>query len=56
MELNRRLKAAITGLTAEAIAARESSEKTARRLVWLTVALVVLTVALVILTVVLAVR
>lgn len=56
MEMERRLKDAITDLTRETVAARKSSDRTARRLVWLTVVLVVLTAALVALTVVLAVR
>jgi hypothetical protein len=56
MEMDRRLKVAIVDLTTETIAARKSSDKTAARLVWLTVVLVVLTAALVALTVVLAVR
>lgn len=56
MEMNRRLKAAITDLTAETIASRKSSERAARRIVWLTVVVVLLTAALVALTVVLAVK
>jgi hypothetical protein len=56
MEMDRRLKVAIADLTTETIAARKSSDRTAGRLVWLTVVLVVLTAALVALTVVLAVK
>jgi hypothetical protein len=54
--MQRRLKDATERLTAETIRARESSDRAARRLVWLTVVLVVFTAALVALTVVLAVR
>ena len=54
--MERRLKDAITDLTRETVAARKSSDRTASRLVSLTVVLVVLTAALVALTVVLAVR
>ena len=56
IEVERRLKDAITDLSRETVAARKSSDRTASRLVWLTVVLVVLTAALVALTVVLAVR
>ncbi len=56
MEMNRRLKVAIVDLTTETIAARKSSDRTAGRLVWLTVVLVVLTAALVALTVVLVLK
>lgn len=56
MEMSRRLKVAITDLTAETIASRKSSERAAARLVWLTVVVVVLTAVLVALTVVLATR
>jgi len=56
MEMDRRLKVAIVDLTTETIAARQSSDKAARRLAWLTIVLVVLTAALVGLTVVLAAR
>jgi hypothetical protein len=55
MELSRRLKAAIQDLTAETVAARESSDRASARIAWLNVVLVVLTAALVALTVVLAV-
>ena len=47
MEMERRLKDAITDLTRETVAARKSSDRAANRLVWLTVVLVVLTAALV---------
>jgi hypothetical protein len=56
MEMDRRLKVAITDLTTETIASRTSSDRTARRLVWLTSVVVVLTAVLVVLTIVLAVR
>jgi hypothetical protein len=56
MEMDRRLKVAIMDLTTETIAARKASDRTAGRLVWLTVVLVILTAALVALTVVLAVK
>jgi hypothetical protein len=56
MEMERRLKDAITELTTQTVAARKSADRTANRLVWLTIVLVVLTAALVALTVVLAVR
>ena len=56
MEMSRRLKAAIMDLTVETIASRKSSERAARRLVWLTVFVMLLTAVLVALTVVLAVR
>jgi hypothetical protein len=56
MELTRRLKVAITELTGETIAARDSSDKASARIWWLNVLLVLLTAALVALTVVLAVK
>lgn len=56
MEMERRLKDAITDLTTQTVAARRSADRAASRLVWLTVVLVVLTGALVALTVVLAMR
>ena len=56
MEMDRRLKVAIMDLTTETIAARRSSDRAARRLVWLNFAVAVLTAALVALTVVLAVK
>ena len=52
MEMDRRLKDAITDLITETVAARKSSDRAARRLVWLsrprghTAALVALTVVL----------
>jgi hypothetical protein len=54
--MQRRLKDATACLAAETIKARESSDRAARRLAWLTFVLVLLTAALVALTVVLAVR
>jgi hypothetical protein len=56
LELSRRLKSAIEELTAETIAARESSDRASARIAWLNVLLVLLTAALVALTVVLALR
>jgi hypothetical protein len=56
MELDRRLKVAITDLTTETIDARKASDRTARRLMWLTIVLVILTAVLVALTVVLAIK
>jgi hypothetical protein len=56
MEMSRRLKSAIQELASETIAARKSSDRTAARLVLLSIVGVVLTAALVALTVVLAVR
>jgi len=50
MELDRRLKVAITDLTTETIDARKASDRTARRLMWLTIVLVILTAVLVALT------
>jgi len=50
------LDASITSLATETVTAREFSDRTARRLVWLAVVLVVLTAALLALTVVLSVR
>jgi hypothetical protein len=46
MEMNRRLKAAITELTRETVAARKSSELVGRLLILLTAVLVALTVIL----------
>lgn len=51
MEMNGRLKAAITDLTSEIVRFRKSSDKLARWVVALTMVLVVLTVVLVVLTV-----
>ena len=56
MEMSRRLKSAIQDLTYETIAARKSSDRTAARLILLSIVGVILTAALVALTVVLAVR
>lgn len=47
MEMDRRLTVAIVELTDETIADRNSADRTARRIVWLTIVLVVLIVALV---------
>lgn len=46
MEMDRRLKVATAELTAETIAARESSERVGRRVILLTAVLVVLTIVL----------
>jgi hypothetical protein len=56
MEMQRRLKVAITDLTGEIVTFRESSDRTGNRVMWLTAGVVVLTVVLVALTVVLAVK
>jgi hypothetical protein len=56
MEMNKRLKDSVDALTAETIATQESSDRSGRRIIWLTLVLVALTVALVALTVVLAVK
>lgn len=56
MEMIRRLKVAVENLTGEVIASRQSADRLAGRVVWLTAIAVVLTAALVALTVVLAVR
>jgi len=56
MELTRRLKEAITGLTAETVAARKSADRASTRIVGLTAAVAVMTAAILALTVVLAVR
>jgi hypothetical protein len=56
MEIDRRLKVAVEGLTAETVRAAAASDRTSQKLVVLTVVLVVMTAALVALTVVLAVR
>jgi hypothetical protein len=56
MEMTRRLKNSIEGLTAEITGFRTSSDRLATRLLWFTGALVILTVVLVTLTAVLIAR
>ena len=56
MEMSRRLKVAVENLTGEVITSRESADRLARRVVWLTAIIVVLTATLVALTIVLALK
>jgi hypothetical protein len=56
MEMTRRLKVAIEGLTEVTVTAGRSADRASSRILWLNVFLVLLTAALVALTVVLAVR